>query len=153
MKKWEVRYAMNHHLGNGKTWNVSLTPLNSYHLKFGLNWLSEKTLTTRSNFVSATISCCVVWVGWILCALIRWGAGVGILGFAGFGGCQKFLISRGLPYGGIFPRGRLVYFPSVFPFWNARFPKLNFLPQAPSFSIFTFSDLRWMQDFSRRHWL
>ena len=49
-----------------------------------------------------------------------------------------------------FCRGRSVHSSSIFSFWNARFKKFKiFLPVASSFSMFTFLDLRQIQNFKQ----
>ena len=75
--------------------------------------------------------------------------GVGILSFGGRD--QNIFDYRALSYERgwvIFLSGKSVHSLVIFSFWNARFQKFKKnLPAAPSFSIFTFSDLKQMQGF------
>ena len=50
--------------------------------------------------------------------------------------------------GGILLRGEVSSFSDPYPILKWKISKIQkFLPAAPSFSMFTFSDLRWMQGF------
>ena len=74
------------------------------------------------------------------CAPAKVRGRVGILGFLGKSKYSWFQGGCPMREGGVFLWGRSVHSTSIFPFWNARIQKLKN-------SIFTFSDLRYMQGF------
>ena len=73
---------------------------------------------------------------------------IGILSFCGRSKYFWFHGGEGLSFEGYISWGEVISFSVHFPNLKCKISKTqNFLPVAPSFLIFTFSDFRWMQGF------